>query len=285
MVEPDFELYHYKTKSDLSVEMHHHDFYEILIFLSGSVKYVIDGIVYQLEPNDILLINPQELHRPIVENDVIYERIVIYIKPEFVMSKSIANTNLNVCFEQSYPNKHSNLIRFRSQTFSDLKRVIVELKNLGTDPPKFGSALLKETYLTAFLIYLNRLYLESREDVRHEKLIQNSTIDKVVQYINQNLNGDLSLDTLSEKFFISKYHLSHIFKSTTGYTLRRFIQYKRLLAAKSLLKAGYSVTYVCHECGFSDYSNFIRAFRQEFGLPPKKYISSDIVEKNHFGDE
>ena len=49
--------------------------------------------------------------------------------------------------------------------------------------------------------------------------------------------------------------------------------------SKSLLKKGLSVTEVYSRCGFGDYSNFIRAFKKEYGLPPKTYITANHSNK------
>jgi AraC-like DNA-binding protein len=99
----------------------------------------------------------------------------------------------------------------------------------------------------------------------------NKKISSIMDYINENLDKELSLDTLSEKFYLSKYHLLREFKKYGGYTIHQYIHKKRLIAAKTLLREGIQVTEVCTQCGFGDYSNFIRSFKKAFGVPPKKY--------------
>ena len=51
------------------VSLHHHDFYEIYLFLNGSVEYSIESRIYRLLPGDILLIGPMELHQPRIAKD------------------------------------------------------------------------------------------------------------------------------------------------------------------------------------------------------------------------
>jgi AraC-like DNA-binding protein len=135
----------------------------------------------------------------------------------------------------------------------------------------FGSHVLKNIYLLELLVQLNRAFLETvRQDIEYD-VDYNEKINNIIVYINTNLASDLSLDYISNKFYVSKYHLLREFKKYTGYTIHRYIQQKRLIMAKSLLKEGIPVTEVFVRCGFGDYSNFIRAFKKSFGLSPKKY--------------
>jgi len=89
--------------------------------------------------------------------------------------------------------------------------------------------------------------------------------------INLNLNEDLSIDIISEKFYLNKYYLMHLFKQETGYTLHNYIQKKRVIRAAELLRSGLQAGEVCSLCGFGDYSTFVRTFKKEFNLSPKQY--------------
>ena len=85
MQKTSFEIFHYFDSKPGSVALHHHDFYEIYFFISGQVEYQIEGRSYQLQPGDLLLISPLELHQPIFESVVQpYERIVLWISPAFL---------------------------------------------------------------------------------------------------------------------------------------------------------------------------------------------------------
>ena len=97
---------------------------------------------------------------------------------------------------------------------------------------------------------------------------------QVLAYINEHYNEPLTLDMLSEKFFISKYHLLRKFDAQVGTTVHRYILQKRLLIAKQLLAGGVAPNEACGYCGFGDYANFYRAFRSEYGTTPRQYIQS-----------
>ena len=89
-----------------------------------------------------------------------------------------------------------------------------------------------------------------------------------LSYINENLAGDLSVDTLADRVFLSRYHFMRLFKLQTGSTVHAYVRQKRLLYAARLIREGMPVQQAAAECGFNDYSVFHRAFRESFGFRP-----------------
>ena len=79
MKDKRFEVFHYRDKKMDGVGIHHHDFFEVYFFLSGRVSFKVEGRSYHLEPGDLLLINPQELHQPDIGTDSVYEGVVLWI--------------------------------------------------------------------------------------------------------------------------------------------------------------------------------------------------------------
>ena len=108
------------------------------------------------------------------------------------------------------------------------------------------------------------MYIDNKDSLKYDK-----QIEEILKYINNNLSEDLSILILSDKFFISKYYLMHKFKKETGYTLHNYVLQKRLLMAKELIKSGESVTKASLQCGFKDYSSFLRSFKKMFNTTPR----------------
>lgn len=273
MINPDFELYHYKNIDVLNVELHHHDFNEIYILLSGDVEYFIEGIKYNLTPGDILLINSKELHRPEIKPGTPYERIVLFIRPEFIISRNSEGANLSLCFE-SHNGGYNHLLHPEDKILITIKEVLIKIFTL-LNSTSFGADILKELYITEFLVYINQCFLNNTKQ-KESTRIHDKFIEIIIDYVNKNIDNDLSLDLIAHELFISKYHLSHYFKRYLGISLHRFIKYKRLLIARSLLRADSSVTNACQKCGFGDYNNFIRSFKKLYGLSPKKFAKSSM---------
>lgn len=269
MIKSDFEFFHYKDTPNLVVEYHNHDFYEIYFYISGKVTYVIEGKSYSLKPGDIILINNREFHNAIVEPGTVYERYVIWIRPDFLKNLSTSESDLTMCFD-STTRRTYNLLRPGAEMLAHLKTIVLKLEK-ASKMSGYGHDILKNIYLQEFIIYLNDAYSDSGDTDIGTDVNYNKKISEIIGYINSNLANDLSLDLLSSIIFTSKYHLSREFKKSTGYTIHHYINKKRLILARDLLKENIKVNEVTARCGFGVYTNFIRAFKKEFGVSPKNY--------------
>lgn len=267
----DFKFFHLKDKKNLDMEFHYHDFNKIIIFLSGNVTYLIEGKAYKLKPWDILFVSSGEIHKPLIDSEKVYDRIVIWINHEFIESHTKSGYNLLNCFGLTRKRK-LNILRLDSNGLEDIKYTLDKLDETFVSQG-FGNEILKNALFLELMVYLNRLFMntyiyknQQTKDIQYDK-----TVNCLLDYINKNLNKDLSIDKLSSLFYVSKYYLMHKFKAQTGYTIHNYIQKKRLIKASELIKDGKPVTEVYLECGFGDYSNFVRAFKKNFGYSPKEY--------------
>jgi len=92
-----------------------------------------------------------------------------------------------------------------------------------------------------------------------------------LQFIQLHLAENLSLDRLSEEFYLNKYHLGQLFKRATGFTINEYVIHRRILRARELLKRKLPVQQVGEAVGFRNNSHFIRTFKKLLGVPPKQY--------------
>lgn len=271
----DFQLFHLKDKKNQEFEFHYHDFNKIIIFLSGDVTYLIEGKAYNLKPWDILLVNNHDVHKPIINPAKTYERIIIWADSNFIDNHSYENCDLLTCFKLANE-KSFNLIRLETNFQDNIKFIIESLEN-SFNSNNFGSKLLSNSLFIQLLIYLNRVHLDNMyiNDENSLNLKYDKQIETILKYINNNLCTDLSIETLSQKFYLSKYYLMHKFKRETGYTVHNYVNQKRLLLAKDLIKSGESITKVYTLCGFNDYSSFLRSFKNMFNKSPRTFSSKN----------
>ena len=100
----------------------------------------------------------------------------------------------------------------------------------------------------------------------------NRVIEDVKKYIDEHLNEELSLRTLSDVVELSPGYLSTYFKQETGVGLKQYIQSARLkLAARLLKTTNMKIYQIAERCGFVDVRYFSTQFTQRFGLTPQKY--------------
>ena len=199
MVTPDYEYFHYKDESTTEIDYHNHDFYEIYCFISGKVTYVTEGKSYKLNSGDIILIDDKDLHKPIVEKGETYERIVIWVNPDFLVHKSSEKSDLTMCFESSSSN--NNLLQTGNETKQLIWDTIRKFEN-ACNSISFGSSILKELYLIELIVHLNKAFVQSHgEYISLENMEYNENVDEIIKYINKNLIKNLSLDHLFDIFF------------------------------------------------------------------------------------
>ncbi len=265
----DFALFHIKDRKQIEFDFHYHDFNKIIIFLSGKVVYHIEGKAYTLKPWDILLVNHHEIHKPMIDTSEEYERVAIWINWDFVNKHNGADANLLHCFQKAASQKF-NLLRLSPEGVSTIRQILFSLEEACKDQ-EFGSQVLQNSLFLQLLVLLNRAFLGIETPGLHQDIECDAAIEDILEYINGNLGEELSVDQLASLFYTSKYYLMRKFKKQTGYTLHNYIQQKRLIAANGLIKEGKPLSFVCAECGFGDYSNFVRAFKKMFGLSPKQH--------------
>jgi AraC family transcriptional regulator len=94
-------------------------------------------------------------------------------------------------------------------------------------------------------------------------------INRVFDFIDENLDSDLSLTTISEIAFFSPFHFHRIFKFIAGETLNEYVNRKKIEKSTSdLLHKNLTTSEIAHKYGFSDNSSFSRAFKRYFGISP-----------------
>ena len=265
----NFKIFHIRDKKDIKFEYHHHDFSKIVILIDGDFTYYIEGKAYILKPWDILFVNKNEIHKPVVNPNKYYERIVIWLNPDFMAKYAQGNNNLLKCFEVAIKNNY-NLLRLNMKSIDIIKNLIQDIQNCNNSN-EFGSEILKESLFVQLMVLMNRLFLNSDKNRDIEDIQYDKTIEGVLNYINSNLENDLSIDTIASEFFISKYYLMRKFKNQIGSSIHNYVVQKRLILARSLISDGLSMSSVCSRCGFNDYSSFVRAFKKVYGVSPSNY--------------
>ncbi len=277
MLSKDYELYYYHDTSLKNVDLHTHDYYEFYFFQEGNVSIQIDKNIFAVTPGDMVIVPPHVSHKPIIHNvDVPYSRFVFWISkvfcnyllslsPDYGYLMQLVTTRKNYIF-------HNDKITFNSIQ----SKLILLLEEMQGN--RFCKSAQIPLYVSDLILYLNRLIYERSNPVSTRE--NASLYQNICAFIEAHIEEDLSLDRLANEFFMSKYHIAHIFKNNIGLSIHQYITKKRLTYCRQSILSGMSITNAYETFGFGDYSSFYRAFKKEYGISPKDFRDMNFIPES-----
>ncbi|MBQ5746687.1 MAG: helix-turn-helix transcriptional regulator, partial [Clostridia bacterium] len=243
--------------------------YEILCLEEGSPSFWVEGAVYEMMPGDIVIARQDEMHRIIHKGSYPYRRIVINARSDFFKKQGCEG------YTEVFENRPVGVgNHFSAKILKErgIDEIITRLKRYGGA----GEELLVKGTITELFYALSSL--PERERTKSDGLIKD-----IVIYINDNITSPLTLDSIAEHFYISKYYLCRLFKKKLGLTVSKYITHKRILLVKELYASGKNITEAVVNSGFGDYSSFFTAYKKETGESPRKGLTKE--PKDFFEEE
>ncbi len=254
--------YHHSYESnpqEQKFSLHCHKMYELYFFISGGGNFLVQTTLYKLAPGDLLLLRPGEYHRFIPTSPVGYERYCLHFDGALMAEYPRLLQPFNDRKAGTY-----NLLRPDRELFTDL---FSRLDRAALMPPDtrrmLGGFLLGEllTYVAAFagdrICYIGGEHMPP-------------LVEQLLQFIHEHLTEPLNLDILSEQVFLTKSHISRVFKAAMGIAPMEYITRKRIQLARQYLHEGEGAEDTAARCGFGDYSSFYRAYRRIIGRSPSQ---------------
>ena len=259
----NFRLFHLNSRGSTQVEYHYHEFCKVLLLIQGSGGYFVDGQRYLLQSGDIVLLDVHSMHRPELDSDVPYERIILYISPEYLQRQSTGECNLRTIFS----GEKGHVLRLTGERKQKIFRLAARLEQ-DLETEAFGREILSSAGLLRLLVELGRNRENPEISGTSPVMPKDKRIAEILRYIDEHLSEDLDAETLAKAFFISKFHLMRQFRRETGTTIHLYITQKRLVKAKELMDSGMRATEACYRCGWRSYSSFTRAYGKHLGTTP-----------------
>lgn len=275
MLNERMEIYMKTGVPSGALEMHFHNFYEIMYITEGTFTILIDNTDYLLHAGDFVLIGINKLHHYRYLNKAHNDskRILFWISKEYLEKLSGPNYN----FEEAFKSDKSPAWTFPSQLKEELEDYLLKLLYLNADLniDEEEKRLLQNSYTSLFFVHLNKFCKLEDESFSIENTYGHPMIRTVSEYINENIDKNIDLDKLAASVHLSKYHFARTFKKTTGMTVRNFIIQKRLILACELIWAKEPLKNIYSICGFNDYSSFYRNFKAFYGISPSQFKGKD----------
>lgn len=253
-----------KRGTSLIDRPHLHNHLELVYLREGKTEAICDNVRETLEPGDIFLSFPNQVHAyPKLGDGTAIHSIIIF--------------SPTVCSE-----------------FKDLFRrmtpisPIVRGKNLDPDIPKLiekiidepkGQTPYRETVIRGYLIALLGKLVGSME-FREEQKSDGTVLKNILNYCNKHYTEPLSLEVLAKELNVGKYHISHIFGEKLKISFPDYVNGLRINDAIKRLAENpeQSVTEIAYDCGFNSTRTFNRAFIKFTEMTPREYREKNLYK-------
>lgn len=261
-----FQLHRDTSWNGNTMNLHSHTFFELLCCRTDcGAEYLVGTQRFRLRRGDIIFVPPGVSHRPILPEAMQepYVRDVLWFSADFVnlIERLLPQEN-------SLPHLPYGLLRTggtRWESLSDLLHYGVtesERKQTGWETAILGT-------VTLFLSRLKRAFLEDTSvSMAAEKP---ELLDRAMAWLEAHQSRRFTLEDMARQLYVSKSTLSQTFHHKLGVSVHRYLTQRRLISAKSLILEGIPLEEVGARVGFTDYSTFYRAFRQEYGISPRQF--------------
>ena len=230
-----------------SYPLHTHTYYEILLYEPFGGQITLNGKPFEVTAPTAILVAPHDIH-----------------------SVSAAKTGrfIKLCFARNaiaamiHPPESSYLL-LSPKPDGFLVQCFQELCRAGEN----------REYRLLLISTIVHLLQENGQAVIAEKgLKTHRTVNCAIRHLNHCFAQDITLTGTAEMLGISPPYLSFIFKKETGMNFNAYLSGMRLEYAARLLKSTEkSVSEICYECGYSNFSHFLRSFKAVFGTSPQKF--------------
>lgn len=250
--------------------IHWHEEVEIVYVHKGMAIYNIDYNRLIVEEGDILYISPSTLHDFAQFGNNNFKSSV------FVFNLSIINNTLDICankyFSPLLNNKCNSyfILKKSASSYNEIKNCLDNILKYNANMNSFFELQIKSELLK--LMYL--FFSENLIQIYTSKTENKSTIliKKIITYLKENYQNNITLQDLSKKFNLSPYHISHVFKKSTNMTCIDFlIAYRLNMASTLLYTTDLPILAIALECGFNNISYFNRAFKKQFNTTPTEH--------------
>lgn len=257
----DFYIEKYTLKNPQAA-MHYHPSNELYYILDGEREYFIENKFMKAVKGDFVFVPQNLLHRTDGKGAT---RILIYFSNDF-LRRYFSDDIIAIIMSGFRPEVFRPGEETGKKLYSIISKLLFEYthstaKATKTDDANFACLLFELLYT-----------ISTSKNTFLEESFADSRLNHIVRYINENFCHITSLDELAEKFYISKYHLCHIFSDYLGTQIIAYINMMKIREACRMIDTGkYKITEISSACGFNSSSYFSKVFKKEMGMSPQEY--------------
>ena len=256
--------------------LHMHTLCELYVFVSGKADYIVESNRYHLLPGDVILTQPNELHRVKLLSQGDYECFYMKLPVDAFNGLDSEIRPLRCFLDRRFGEKnHLRMAEDDRIRLLKICRLFIQEKNF----PNESSRIQCVSYIFQLLALVNGAFDQSNATTPND-VVLSPIMQDILNYVNDNLASIKTAEQVASTFFISPTYFSKMFHNTMGVPFIKYLRNKKITLAKIHLMKGDSVTTACFESGFSDYSYFIATFHKETGMTPLQYQKKKYQDNN-----
>lgn len=255
--------------------VHDHTVYELVYVVSGQVEFFIAGHVFPIGGGALLTFPPGVMHGVLVRTDTPYERYTLHFDPRMLsmerrrlLLSSMPGELLGVATAQQ--GKNAVWEKMESSGVLQLLEAMEVLRGAEQETLEELIPIYLEAILAALIPHAARKRSGPAPSPR--PLDQ---LEQIVSWVDQHYTEAISLDSLADRFFLSKGYLSSLFRQATGSSVKDYVRARRMAHVQLLLSSGMPASQAASRVGFSDYTTFYRAYVRSFGHAPSRDCGLD----------
>ena len=267
-VRSGFESFYAISNKVDSWEFHCHDFYEIYIHVNGGQYFGLDDNMYLLEPNQFFIIPPFCMHGLSSAGELLgYERAYLNVSLETLKVLGCGQLDLDRFF-RSYTARGQNRFQFNHEEARECLgyiKAMQVMQNASSAMERYQNYAMAQRFISRICSII------ASTEALTSTVVSNTIMQKVLTYVNSNYTQPLKISDLAKQFNVSVSYLSHEFVKYTNRSVYDYVLYRRVMLAKELISTDISLNNIAYQCGFNDYSNFLRMFHKVVGISPNQY--------------
>jgi AraC-like DNA-binding protein len=269
----EFEVMLFDKMEEPNVDdIHKHSFYEILWTEKGISKQTIDYKEYEVLPNSLFFISPNQVHQ-FEEWKLLKGGTILFTEDFFLLN----HNNKDKLFELSFlDNFYANpCIKLDKKNFADIKQTIDLITN--EQKRKDKSQTITQSLLHILLAQVQRcIDKETEKPVLKKYLI---IFKKFKTLLDKHFTENKTTTFFARQLHITAHHLNLITKKVTGKTASEVIRARSILEAKRLLTfTDFTVTEIATQLNYFDSSYFSKLFKAETSKTPAAF-KNEMSEK------
>ena len=244
--------------------LHCHDYYELVIFEEGDIRYICEGCVYCPQYGDIILIPPGKFHMSAINCEhTRYKRHVFYLYPSAF--DEIGHGSLTSFLDRF---KNGELLILDSL---ESRQALVELAERLKGVFDGASSPLEDALGLSYIIQIFYLLNQNNCQPKSEISSLPENILMMQNYIDRNFSRITSISQVAEHFFYSREYASRLFRKHFDITISDYIMKRRVAESQTLILQDLPMIDIAYRVGFGSLSTFIRAFRSVTNMTPSQY--------------